>query len=588
MEMLTRKQRRLRAVVVGALLASAACSNEASDLDRAGTRMLAIERQLSRSTGEQLASLCLDYASVCERTGGICLNVESAAMRARCDAISGRCERNLDTYCALAPRRVDASVPVDGGVAQVDAGAVSRDASASACTGCTAPPHAVAMCDSTTPCHFVCEPGFHRCGSTCQPNDSIASCGSACEPCPTRVGDANSIAVCDGTRCGLSCKAGFEFDFVSCVAPIWPTEGGSQQRTGASVSRGPSSVTIKWTFKLGSQILAPPAVGADGTVYALGASWVPGGVAGLVVGLDGGSGTKKWGFPTPWDIRCPPTVGPDGTVYFGEEFGALFALAGNTGAKRWEKPIGMSRAAPLVGPDGTLYVANQNGGILALDSQSGVERWTATTGFNRGSAALGADGTLYLVGPTSRLSALDGTSGAKKWTFELGPRASDSESSPPAVGADGTVYVTNDTKLYALSSHDAAVKWSFAAPEAHISFLSAPRIGPDGRVLLTTLSNDDTSQTLHALDGQSGTIEWELHFGNAPRLGRAALPVSATDGTVYAVFQDKLYALNGRTGAKLWEFALPIRGSVFGPVLGANGMLYLGEEDGTVYALGDP
>ncbi|MBK8482231.1 MAG: hypothetical protein IPL40_13870 [Proteobacteria bacterium] len=118
------------------LLAGGCGGDRAGEIDPIDRQLQALERALPGKTGDQLAGLCLDYASICERAAGICLSVESAALERRCQAISGRCESNLSGFCTRAPTRRDASAGYDAGVspdasAGYDAG-VSRDATSSA------------------------------------------------------------------------------------------------------------------------------------------------------------------------------------------------------------------------------------------------------------------------------------------------------------------------------------------------------------------------------------------------------------------------------------------------------------------------
>jgi hypothetical protein len=109
------------------LLAPGCGGNRAGDLDPVDQQLRALEQSLPGKTGDQLASLCLDYASICERAAGICLGVESVELQRRCETIGGRCENNLASYCTRTPRRPDAGVPRDASD-QPDAG-VSKDAS---------------------------------------------------------------------------------------------------------------------------------------------------------------------------------------------------------------------------------------------------------------------------------------------------------------------------------------------------------------------------------------------------------------------------------------------------------------------------
>ena len=62
-------------------------------------------------------------------------------------------------------------------------------------------------------------------------------------------------------------------------------------------------------------------------------------------------------------------------------------------------------------------------------------------------------------------------------------------------------------------------------------------------------------------------------------------PAIGPDGTVYVGSRDdKLYALSGKTGAKLWEFETghPGRSS---PAIGPDGTVYVGSGDNKLYAI---
>ena len=58
-----------------------------------------------------------------------------------------------------------------------------------------------------------------------------------------------------------------------------------------------------------------------------------------------------------------------------------------------------------------------------------------------------------------------------------------------------------------------------------------------------------------------------------------------SDGTVYVGSGDKkLYAINGKSGVKLWEFET---GSyvVSSPAIGSDGTIYVGSNDNKLYAI---
>ena len=84
-------------------------------------------------------------------------------------------------------------------------------------------------------------------------------------------------------------------------------------------------------------MIASPAIGMDGTVYT-------GAGDQKVYALDGQTGAKKWEFETgdSWPVGAgfamvSPSIGAEGTVYVGSHVGQeskVYALDGNTGAKQ--------------------------------------------------------------------------------------------------------------------------------------------------------------------------------------------------------------------------------------------------------------
>ena len=62
-------------------------------------------------------------------------------------------------------------------------------------------------------------------------------------------------------------------------------------------------------------------------------------------------------------------------------------------------------------------------------------------------------------------------------------------------------------------------------------------------------------------------------------------PAIGSDGTVYVGSMDnKLYAINGKTGAKLWDFETGGWVTSF-PAIGSDGTVYVGSLDNKLYAI---
>jgi len=106
----------------------------------------------------------------------------------------------------------------------------------------------------------------------------------------------------------------------------------------------------------------------------------------------------------------------------------------------------------------------------------------------------------------------------------------------------------------------------------------SPAIGSDGTVYIGSWDNK-----LYAINGKSGVKLWEFETGSFVM----SSPAIGSDGTVYVGSRDKkLYAINGKSGVKLWEFETGhwVRSS---PAIGSDGTVYVGSayRDKKLYAI---
>ncbi len=114
-------------------------------------------------------------------------------------------------------------------------------------------------------------------------------------------------------------------------------------------------------------------------------------------------------------------------------------------------------------------------------------------------------------------------------------------------------------------------------------------IGADGTVYI--VSND---HKLYALDGKTGAKKWEYDNGTLGGSSSTAAqaPAIGADGTIYVGdpggYSDEnrgqLVAVDGATGKMKWEFKAkaPVYSS---PAIGNNGIIYFGSNDAFVYAV---
>ena len=77
------------------------------------------------------------------------------------------------------------------------------------------------------------------------------------------------------------------------------------------------------------------------------------------------------------------------------------------------------------------------------------------------------------------------------------------------------------------------------------------------------------------------TVLWEFETGG----GVPSSPAIGSDGTVYVGSRDnKLYAINPKSGVKLWEFEMG-NYVLSSPAIGSDGTVYVGSVDKKLYAI---
>jgi outer membrane protein assembly factor BamB len=273
----------------------------------------------------------------------------------------------------------------------------------------------------------------------------------------------------------------------------------------------------------------------------------------------------------------------------------------------WNVPNeGVYFGGPAIGPNGAIYIGTSEAGVsdtltthgLYAVDRSGRTKWKYTTGKSiKSSPVIGPDGTVYImvgIGTDTDASGLDSSlyaidpQGQKKWecphlgSFGVGP-VPDS----PAIGADGTIYVSGTHDLFALQN-SGNITWSYHFPDLNTispdgmtfhrsSLRSSPSVGDDGTVYVNTLEDAHSNVVggIYAFS-PSGQLRWH-HPGSG-----CVPPAIGADGTVYAGYGSydprgtppKLVAINP-DGKTKWEL-LTEHWIMAPPVIGTDGGIYVG------------
>ena len=159
-------------------------------------------------------------------------------------------------------------------------------------------------------------------------------------------------------------------------------------------------------------------------------------------------------------------------------------------------------------------------------------------------------------------------SGKPRWVF----KASERIVSTPALGPDGTIYVSAlDQQLFAVSP-SGKKRWSFKTSDLVVS---SPATAIDGTVYVASRDG-----YLHSVK-PSGTRNWK--FGTQGAIDSS--PTLSHDGTIYIASHDGgLYAISPE-GKRLWVYRAHDKFQRSTPAMGPGGVIFVASADGVVHAV---
>ena len=289
----------------------------------------------------------------------------------------------------------------------------------------------------------------------------------------------------------------------------------------------------------------------------------------------GNGGGVKWRYRHGDDFLsgCDSiAIGPDGTIYFGAwEPNGVFAIHPN-GKEKWFLPLDNKEAiirssAPAVGMNGSIYIGAGN--YLYSISQDGKIAWRfETDDYVMSPPTIAPNGTIlfesydydhYAVSPNGKLI----------WNFTTHgvSEVIDTESSP-AIGPDGTVYITGNYEgKNVIALHpNGTIKWILEIDNLFVE--SSVAIAKDGTIYCCGLYKN-----LYAIN-PNGTIKWIypiIHEPLAPGLALYSHQAIGPDGTIYSGSINGLYAINPN-GTLKWR--ANVNDTVFTPTVSADGTIF--------------
>jgi putative pyrroloquinoline-quinone binding quinoprotein/putative pyrroloquinoline-quinone-binding quinoprotein len=289
-----------------------------------------------------------------------------------------------------------------------------------------------------------------------------------------------------------------------------------------------SSVSTNWFFPAQTRS-SGVSVGFDGTIYELTETnlWA--------INPDG---SIRWTFPLPAGSLGVPAVGFDNTIYAVAGQSVWAVSSGNLVWSHDVYPNWWSGWDDYTGPsisrDNTIYVTTGSG-LIALNSD-GSEKWTMT-GVGSGTPAIGADGTIYVSEPGLNAIRPDGT---LKWQALVPARNS------PVVGQNGNIYVGNETTtgLTALSPQGELIWDILPIPTWHTPPPN-PAAAASGGVIYNAVSNSLFAVNL------AGEVQWAFQslggYVGMPTIFQSSLvaPTIGPTGTIYVQIVNHVFAIAG-------------------------------------------
>ena len=407
---------------------------------------------------------------------------------------------------------------------------------------------------------------------------------------------------------------------------------GGPNHSGVYPGAGPREFhRVKWKVPTGNRVIGSPVMQGKAIYFASD--------DGNVYAVDAESGRQIWKTSTRGPAPCTPAVA-NGMVYVGSYDGKFYALDAQTGGVKWKfategekrfeakgihgflpknqiiaDPFDIFLSSPVVA-DGSVFFGSGDGNLYSLDATSGSLRWKFKTGDVIHASPAYADGVVFVGSWDSYFYAVDAKSGKEKWKFHGGEDALvhnqvGFQSSPAVV--DGVVYTgCRDAQLYALDAANGELKWKF--DNAFSWVITSPAVA-DGKVYFGT-SDSSLYHVAEAATGKSLVKkEDKAYLFSSPAVTNDVVFIGVLNGT--------LEARDRNSGELLWDFKTELSkknegwlltsdrkfngpfvfldnwrenpivsadrqfamGAIFSSPLVANGVVYFGATDGSLYAL---
>ena len=281
-------------------------------------------------------------------------------------------------------------------------------------------------------------------------------------------------------------------------------------------------------------------------------------------------------------------------LFFGGGDGNLYGVnaAGSPETTNWPSAItGFISGSPnIITIDGTIYTATL-AGLISGVCPNGVQRFSLSTIGVQSSPAVGTISgpytTLYYGGDDRQLRAIR-NDGAVLWNFSASAAILNAPVVAVANGVAAAIYVADSGGFMFKVANTGQALSEFNFPGPVGSMQSSPALASDPTNPATPrlyVGSDDGN--LYAVNGTTGAIVWTFPTGgpivSSPAVAtggaQPVIVVGSNDGNVYFVLDSGSAA----TQMAVFPIGAAVRSS---PALGSDGTVYVGADDGRLYAIG--
>jgi outer membrane protein assembly factor BamB len=381
--------------------------------------------------------------------------------------------------------------------------------------------------------------------------------------------------------------------------------------------------------------IGAPAISRNGTLYIAGARTTGQNYFSAVVDT-GGSGSGgdpaiKWKFPINGQSSVSPTIDLSGTLYFGTSSGAIYGLndLNTRGELLWNPPYQSPDNNPISNPlifnndyskicytttdsvNSTLYAIDVSKNILPINTS-----WSPIQFPNEicGAPSIDQNGIIYFSTNANNVYAYDISNGQQKWQIAI----NDINLSNIAIDNNQQIYLTSQKSLNIIDSSNGLLVWTYTINYSGVIQLhSTPTIDSSNNVYFG--ANDGNNRYIYSINSVTRLFNWRyktLYGGaikNIPMISNNQnIYFAANDGYIYDISGNgnnpiltqpivPMHMMNAQhTGMTpyygpatkpilSWTKSFAATNLYVSPSIGidVNGDLYIGSNDGYVYAL-DP